>query len=110
MVDSGECGAVLEMVECLNRAPKRASWIEMEFDVFAVCLHLGKREKRLSATPSFPLPTDGDLKQSIIGARFPWRTLLAKSQSDVFVSTFFRMPTTKQTWNLETYTWISSAH
>ena len=55
----------------------------------AVCLHLNKREKRLSATPSFPPPHRWDLKQSIIGARFPWRTLLAKPQSDVFVSTFF---------------------
>jgi len=54
-----------------------------------VCLHLGKREKRLSATPSFSPPHRWDLKHSIIGARFPCRTLLAKSQSDVFVSTFF---------------------
>jgi hypothetical protein len=45
MVDSGECGAVLEMVECLNRAPKRASWIEMEFDVFAwLCDGRGVKE------------------------------------------------------------------
>ena len=67
----------------LNGAPKRASWIEMEFDVFVwLCDGRGVKEtgkgavrwklkggegcgvpasdkkgKRLSATPVFPLPT-----------------------------------------------------
>ena len=73
MVESGECGAVLEMVRgCLNGA----SWIEMEFDGFVrLCDGMGSEGdgkgavrrtlevgegcgvpegKRLSATPVFP--------------------------------------------------------
>jgi hypothetical protein len=50
-----------------------------------------------------------DLKQPVLRARFPWRTWLAKPQIDVFVPAFLRMPTTKQTCNLESYTWLSSA-